>query len=109
MLFLIMLDYLRPLDEVDAHLPAHRDFLDRHYAAGHFLLSGRKEPRTGGVILARADSHAQVSRWVAEDPFHKAGLARYDLVAWLPGKQAAALADNWLDPPPSGTADATPP
>lgn len=84
MLYLILLTYQRPLADVDAHLDAHRAYLHRHYDAGHFLLSGRKAPRTGGVILARADSPEAVARWIAEDPFAQAGVAAYDVVAWTP-------------------------
>lgn len=91
MLYLILLTYQRPLSEVDALLPAHRAFLERHYRAGHFLLSGRQEPRTGGVILARAESSDDVSAWIAEDPFQQAGLASYQVIAWSPGLRAAEV------------------
>ena len=82
MFFLIMIDYVRPLSDVELHIDAHRAFLTHHYAAGHFLLSGRKVPRTGGVILARAKSLDEVTQWVAQDPFHKAGVASYEIIAW---------------------------
>ncbi|HEX5311830.1 YciI family protein [Aquabacterium sp.] len=91
MLFLILLDYLRPLPEVDTHLEAHRAFLSRHYAQGHFLLSGRKSPRTGGVILAKADALHEVTQWIAEDPFCQARVASYQVVAWEPTMVAADL------------------
>ncbi|MGT2430483.1 YciI family protein [Cupriavidus basilensis] len=68
MLYLILLRYRAPLEELDRHLAAHRDFLHRHYAAGHFLLSGRQEPRVGGAILARGTSREEVAGWLAEDP-----------------------------------------
>lgn len=84
MLFLILLDYQRPLSEVDAHIEAHRAFLTRHYMAGHFLLSGRKSPRTGGVILAKANALHEVTRWIADDPFCQARVASYQVVAWEP-------------------------
>ncbi len=82
MLFLILIDYVRPLSDVDFHIDAHRVFLTHHYAAGHFLLSGRKVPRTGGVILARAKSLDEVTQWIAQDPFRKAGVASYEIIAW---------------------------
>jgi len=91
MLYLILLDYLRPMAEVDLHLEAHRTFLSHHYAAGHFLLSGRKEPRTGGVILARADTPEEIRQWIAEDPFHQAGVARYEVIAWQPTMAAQGM------------------
>lgn len=84
MLYLILVHYVRPLDEVDRHMDAHLRFLRAHYDAGDFLLSGRREPRTGGVILARAESSDAVERWLAEDPFHQAGVAAYDVIGWTP-------------------------
>lgn len=82
MLFLILLDYLLPLSEVDLHMNEHRAFLTHHYAAGHFLLSGRKEPRTGGIIFARADALEEVAQWISDDPFRKAGVASYEIIVW---------------------------
>ena len=99
MLYLILLDYLRPLADIDRHMANHREFLTRHYEAGHFLLSGRKEPRTGGVILATADSAEQVSLWISEDPFSTAGVAAYTVVHWQP---TMAADGHWRDAMPDG-------
>lgn len=93
MLFLIVLHYTRPLPEVDAHLDAHRAFLARHYARGDFLLSGRQEPRTGGVIVARFASRAEAEACLASDPFAQAGVAEHTLIAWEPSLRA-----DWLPP-----------
>lgn len=92
MLYLILLDYVAPMAEVDRHLDDHRRFLEAHYAAGHFLLSGRKQPRTGGVILARAASREEAMRWITEDPFHRAGVARYELIGWAP----SMASEGWM-------------
>ena len=91
-MFLILLDYMKPLDAVDAHLDAHRAFLARHYADGSFLLSGRKEPRTGGVILARAPSREAAEALVREDPFHATGVARYTVIEFHPTLSAPVIA-----------------
>ncbi|HET8706995.1 MAG TPA: YciI family protein [Pseudomonadales bacterium] len=91
MLFLISLEYLRPLTEVDAHLVGHRAFLARHFEAGHFLLSGPKVPRTGGLILAQADSREALEAWLDEDPFRHYGLARFDVTGWEPTMKNAAF------------------
>ncbi|MCZ4303971.1 YciI family protein [Zoogloeaceae bacterium G21618-S1] len=91
MLYLIVLSYQGPLSAVDAHLAEHRAYLARHYAAGHFLLSGPRDPRTGGVIMARADSRELVEAWVAEDPFHRAGVATCEIIAWAPSLRAGSI------------------
>lgn len=90
-MFIVLLEYLRPLPEVDALIPAHREFLDRHYAAGHFLLSGRQEPRTGGVILATLPSRTQLDQVLQEDPFQQAGVARYQIIEFIPTMTAPDL------------------
>jgi uncharacterized protein YciI len=91
-MFVISLTYTAPLDRVDAHLAAHRDFLSAQYARGVFLMSGRKEPRAGGVIIAQAPSRAEVEALVRQDPFHQAGVAAYDITEFVPTMTADALA-----------------
>lgn len=59
-MFVIVLTYKKPMAEIERHLAAHRAYLDRHYAAGAFLCSGLQRPRTGGVILCRADRKSVV-------------------------------------------------
>lgn len=91
-MFVVLLNYVQPLAEVDRHVGEHRRFLERHYGTGNFLLSGRQEPRTGGVILARAGSRAELEKLLAEDPFHREGIATYTIVEFLPSMAADALA-----------------
>ncbi len=91
-LFVVDLTYRKPLSEVDAALPAHAAFLDRCYRSGVFLLSGRKEPRTGGVILARAPDRDALADILAGDPFHAAGVAEYAVTEFLPSRAAPSLA-----------------
>ena len=91
-MFIISLTYTAELAQIEQHLAAHRQFLDRYYQAGVFLFSGRKEPRTGGVIIMRADSRAQAEAVIAEDPFYQAKLAEYQITQFIPTKTAADLA-----------------
>jgi uncharacterized protein YciI len=44
-MFVIELTYNTDLATIDAHMAAHVRFLKKYYAAGHFLVSGRKIPR----------------------------------------------------------------
>ena len=74
-MFVIQLTYTGPLAEVDRLLDDHKRFLEKYYAEGIFLLSGRKQPRTGGIILARAQNIAIIEKIIAVDPFNQHGLA----------------------------------
>ncbi len=85
-MFIAILTYVRPLEEVDALIPDHLRFLDEHYASGLFIASGRVVPRTGGVILIAGHDRAQVSAILEQDPFKTAGVASYELVEFSPTK-----------------------
>jgi uncharacterized protein YciI len=91
-MFVISLTYTAPLDLVDACLSAHRDYLGAQYARGAFLLSGRKVPRDGGIIIASVASRAEVDELVRQNPFHQAGVAHYEITEFVPTMAAEALA-----------------
>ena len=83
-MFILLLTYKKPLEEVMAHLEAHRAWLGGHYAAGRFLCSGPQVPRTGGAILCRAESRKAVEALTADDPFRLHGIADYTIVESRP-------------------------
>ncbi|TPW70181.1 YciI family protein [Schumannella sp. 10F1B-5-1] len=89
-MFVVVLDYVVPLDEVDAALEAHAEWLDEHYATGLFLASGRRSPRVGGVIFA-AGSAAAVAAAVAADPFATRGIATHTVIEFHPSRFAGAF------------------
>jgi uncharacterized protein YciI len=92
-MFFILLNYIKPLYEVDRFVGEHRDFLERHYASGHFLLSGRKEPRTGGVILSKAETREEIESIVRNDPFNREKIAEYEIIEFLPSMATTHLAN----------------
>jgi uncharacterized protein YciI len=79
-MFLLLSKYIKPIDEVERLLPAHREFLDRFYREGKLVCSGPRDPRTGGVILADVDSEVEAMKIVVEDPFFTEKVAHYELV-----------------------------
>jgi uncharacterized protein YciI len=87
-MFVIELIYKAPLAEIDAAMAAHVRFLDKYYAAGHFLISGRKIPRDGGIILAVGKSREQIEAIAREDPFCARGLAEFRVVEFRASQKA---------------------
>jgi len=87
-MFVIELSYKVPLSQIDAAMKSHVAFLKKYYAAGRFLISGRKIPRDGGIILAVADSRAQLEAIVQEDPFVSRGLADFRIIEFRPSQRA---------------------
>lgn len=74
-MFVIELTYTAGLAEIDARMRDHMRFVNAHYASGHFLVSGRKIPRDGGIILAVGKDRAEVEAIAKQDPFVTNGLA----------------------------------
>ncbi len=87
-MFIVSLTYKSPLEEIDRHLDAHVAYLKEEYAKGRFIASGRKVPRTGGIILSKVETRAELKAILANDPFSIAGVADYDVVEFVPSMVA---------------------
>lgn len=87
-MFVVELIYKAPLAEIDAAMRAHMAFLRKHYADGHFLASGRKIPRDGGVILAVGKDRAEIEALMQSDPFVARGLADVRVIEFRVSQQA---------------------
>ncbi|HEX9036569.1 MAG TPA: YciI family protein [Ktedonobacterales bacterium] len=102
MLYLILLTYTRPKEEIDAALDDHRAYLRRNYDAGRFLVSGPRVPASGGVILARAGSLEEAWGYVRDDPFAQRELASHEVIPfialWSDPRLAPLLSQD--EPPP---------
>jgi uncharacterized protein YciI len=84
--FIILLSYKKPLEEVDKHVKEHIVYLDKYFHSNNFLLSGRKNPRTGGVILCKFNSIEEVYSMIKEDPFYIYEIADYEVIEFEPSK-----------------------
>ena len=90
-MFVIELTYKVDLAEIDAAMKAHVAWLQRHYASGTFIASGRKIPRDGGIILATAPDRAGLEAIVREDPFVARGLADARVIEFRASQHADDL------------------
>jgi uncharacterized protein YciI len=90
-MFVIELTYKADLPTIDAHMAAHVVFLKKYYAAGNFLVSGRKIPRDGGIILAVGKSRADIEAIAREDPFIVHGLADVRVVEFRTSQRATDI------------------
>jgi uncharacterized protein YciI len=90
-MFVILLDYVKPIEEIERLLTPHREFLDRYYAKGRFICSGPLKPRTGGLILCNASDRSEVDSIIKEDPFYQNEAAEYTLVEFEPLKASDAF------------------
>jgi uncharacterized protein YciI len=90
-MFVISITYTVDLTKVDPYIEAHIAYLDKYYSLGNFITSGRKQPRTGGVIFAQAESKRVLENILQEDPFAKASIAQYEITEFLPTKTAVGF------------------
>jgi uncharacterized protein YciI len=87
-MFVIELTYKADLTAIDAHMAAHVVFLKKYYASGNFLVSGRKIPRDGGIILAVGTNRREIEAIVQEDPFYEQGLADFRIIEFRASQRA---------------------
>ena len=95
-MFVISSVYKKPAEFVDAHVKAHREFLDLYYKKGIFITSGPKEPRTGGIIIAKIGSKEELVKIMAEDPFSIHGISEYEYIEFKATKAGKGL-ESLLD------------
>lgn len=90
-MIIISLTYKAELEKVDQFLNAHIEFLNEQYELGHFLASGRKIPRTGGIILSKVENKSKLEKIIEKDPFKINELADYELIEFVPSKTCDEL------------------
>lgn len=90
-MFVIELIYKASLADIDASMTAHVAFLKKYYTAGNFLVSGRKIPRDGGIILAVGKSRREIEAIMEEDPFYTLGLADFRVIEFLASQRASDI------------------
>ena len=87
-MFIVELTYVAELAEIDAAMRAHMAFLKRQYDAGRFVISGRKVPRDGGIIVAVGESREQIEEIMRQDPFCSRGLATFRVIEFRASQRA---------------------
>ena len=92
-IYIITLNYTKPIEQVDVHLVNHRAYLDKFYASGVFVTSGRQNPLVGGVIVARSFDNlgqkyvrADIENIMNNDPFLVNQVAAYTITEFTPVK-----------------------
>ena len=72
-MFIIELIYKADLARIDAHMRDHMRFINAHYASGRFVVSGRKVPRDGGIIMAVGTDLRKILSDARVEPARKCG------------------------------------
>jgi uncharacterized protein YciI len=95
MLYIVVLTYIRPVEEVHAHLDTHRDWLVEYAKKGSIIVAGPLEDRSGGALLAYCKDRAELDDMLARDSFHVHQLVEYQIKAFSGALRAEAFPAKW--------------
>lgn len=98
-MFIAIITYLKPAEEVDRFLSAHCDFLAAYLSIGNFIAAGPQSSRTGGVILIKAENREEVDDIVKRDPWMVNELVEYRIIEFLPTMCADESVSELLNSP----------
>lgn len=85
-LFIVSLKFAANRSQAGQHMQAHKDWLDRGFADGVFLVSGSIQPNLGGAIIAHGTTLPELQARVASDPFVSAGVVSTEIVEITPSR-----------------------
>lgn len=81
--FIIDLEYIAPIEEIEKHLDTHMDYIHDGRDKGMFISWGPKVPRTGGMIIAQADDIAEIEAFCKTDPFIVHGVSKMTITEFI--------------------------
>ncbi len=94
--FVITITFTAPFEKIEAIVPEHRAFLQTGYDRGWLLMSGPMNPRTGGIVIARAPSIEDIQAFFRQDPYALHHVATHSCSEFVPVKRQA-LVESWVN------------
>ncbi|MBO1537917.1 YciI family protein [Pseudomonas sp. OA65] len=91
-MYVVFLRFSAGREQAYRLMQAHKEWLQRGFDEGVFLLAGSIQPQAGGMILAKGVTLAQLEERVKSDPFVVEDVVQADIVAVTPSKADPRLA-----------------
>lgn len=85
-IFIVISLFLEPVDVIDQHVAEHAAWVEQQYGKGRVLVSGRRQPPVGGIIILKGDSREEIVELFADEPFKQRGLVEYQILQFTPGE-----------------------
>lgn len=92
MMHLVFLRFSDNKSEAGRFMEGHKQWLERGFDEGVFLVSGSIQPKQGGAILAHNLSLDDLQQRVNEDPFVAEGVVSAEIIEVAPNKADERLA-----------------
>jgi|SRR4030042_820163 uncharacterized protein YciI len=93
--FLVLFEYKTSLDNIKKVTDDHRNFLKTGYEKGFLLLSGPQVPRTGGLVVAKAQNRKDLEDFFSNDPYNLNSYTDYKFIEF-DLKSHQPILDEWL-------------
>lgn len=90
-MYVVLLTYTAPLQEIDYALPDHSEWLTKQYEHEYLLASGRREAHLGEVLLVRPMPRGKLDAVLASDPLALARLAHHEVIEFSATRTAQEL------------------
>ncbi len=91
-LFVCKVNYIKQFSEVEKFLPQHREYLKKWYDSNNLLASGPRNPKDGGLIIARFKNKQDAIEFANNDPYCLNNVAEYEIIEF-----EAVLHAKYLD------------
>jgi uncharacterized protein YciI len=62
----------------------HKNYLEGEYKSNKLMFGGRKNPRTGGILISCHESEQELKRLLSLDPFIRSGGVTYSITEFIP-------------------------
>lgn len=79
-MYLLNVSYIKPEEQVAPHREGHKDWVQKYFDEGTFLMSGPKKSKLGGVVLVKSIGKDLLKKIIAEDPYVEADVAEYQIL-----------------------------
>jgi uncharacterized protein YciI len=89
---IVFLRFTERKSDAGKFMQGHKDWIQRWFDAGCFLLTGSLNPQTGGVILVDRISREELDQLVMQDPFVEQGIVTPEIVELVPSRVDECLA-----------------
>ncbi len=93
-MFIVILNYLKPLEKVDEKRGEHLTYISNYVLAGKFITVGRQKSSKGGIIIAHNIEKEELENILKNDPYHTNGLADYNIIEFNPGMYAQGIEET---------------
>lgn len=85
-MFVILLRLSEKKALASEYMEVHKEWIDKYFKEGIFLVVGSLEPKQGGGILAQGVSREEIESIVKKDPFVVHGIVQYEVIEISPSK-----------------------